>query len=204
MIVIQLAQTVYICDKNETMDLFDVILLAFALAMDCFAVSVTTGLMTSKYRFGNVLVMALYFGGFQGLMPVFGWFAGTGFALVASAFDHWIAFGLLAVIGINMIRESLSESESEGADITNHKTLFGLAVATSIDALVVGVNFGLTGTPLVVPALIIAAVSFAMTVFGFYLGNRFKRACKFNFELVGGVVLILIGLKILIEHLFFQ
>ncbi|MBO4602288.1 MAG: manganese efflux pump [Salinivirgaceae bacterium] len=186
------------------MDLFDVILLAFALAMDCFAVSVTTGLMTSKYRFGNVLVMALYFGGFQGLMPVFGWFAGTGFALVASAFDHWIAFGLLAVIGINMIRESLSESESEGADITNHKTLFGLAVATSIDALVVGVNFGLTGTPLVVPALIIAAVSFAMTVCGFYLGNRFKRACKFNFELVGGVVLILIGLKILIEHLFFQ
>jgi len=186
------------------MNIFNIVVIAVALAMDCFAVSVTAGFTASKIKFKQVLLMALYFGGFQGLMPVFGWFAGVGFAQIVSAFDHWIAFVLLAIIGVNMIRESFDKCSDTVIDITNHKTLFGLAVATSIDALVVGINFGLTGGELILPSVIIAAVSFVLTIFGFYLGTRFKAICKLNFELAGGVILILIGLKILIEHLFFQ
>ncbi len=186
------------------MNLFNTIVIAIALAMDCFAVSVTSGLMVTKPKFRVALIMAIYFGGFQGLMPIFGWFAGVGFAQIVSAFDHWLAFVLLAIIGINMIRESISEKAEKDIDITNHRTLLSLAIATSIDALVVGVNFGLTNGHLIVPSVIIALVSFTLTIIGFYLGNKFNPLCKFNFELLGGVILILIGLKILIEHLFFQ
>ena len=183
------------------MDTLDILVIAVALAMDCFAVSITSGLMMDKPKLKTALIMALFFGGFQGLMPVIGWAAGISFANFIDSFDHWIAFGLLAFIGGNMIRESLSEKEEKISDTTNYKVLLGLAVATSIDALIVGINLGLMRNTLLVPSLIIAAVSFLLTIVGVYLGVYFKRICKFNFELVGGIVLILIGLKILIEHL---
>lgn len=183
------------------MSIFDVVLIAIALAMDCFSVSVATGVAIEKPRFRTVLVMALFFGGFQGLMPVLGWFTGGSVSHLIEAFDHWVAFGLLAFIGGNMIRGALSDDESKPLDVTRLRTLFELAIATSIDALVVGVDLGLMRDALLVPALIIAAVSFVFTIAGFYLGVYFKRVCKFNFELVGGIVLIGIGLKILLEHL---
>lgn len=121
---------------------------------------------------------------------------------IIESFDHWVAFGLLAIIGGNMIRESLTGEEDSAFDPTNIKTLLGLAVATSIDALIVGVDLGLMRNTLLVPSLIIASVSFLLTIVGVYLGVCFKRICKFNFGLVGGIVLIGIGIKILIEHLF--
>ncbi len=183
------------------MGIFDIIIIAIALAMDCFAVSVTSGLILGKPKFRDVLVMALFFGGFQGLMPVAGWLVGSGCASIIESFDHWVAFGLLAIIGGNMIRESLTGEEDSAFDPTNIKTLLGLAVATSIDALIVGVDLGLMRNTLLVPSLIIASVSFLLTIVGVYLGVCFKRICKFNFGLVGGIVLIGIGVKILIEHL---
>lgn len=184
------------------MGIFDIIIIAIALAMDCFAVSVTSGLILGKPKFRDVLVMALFFGGFQGFMPVAGWLVGSGCASIIESFDHWVAFGLLAIIGGNMIRESLTGEEDSAFDPTNIKTLLGLAVATSIDALIVGVDLGLMRNTLLVPSLIIASVSFLLTIVGVYLGVCFKRICKFNFGLVGGIVLIGIGIKILIEHLF--
>ena len=183
------------------MSIFDILIIAIALAMDCFSVSVATGVATEKIQFRSVLVMAIFFGGFQGLMPVLGWLTGGIISHLIQEFDHWVAFGLLAFIGGGMIRESLSDQESKTLDVTRLKTLFELAIATSIDALVVGVDLGLMQNALLVPALIIAAVSFVLTIVGFYLGVYFKRICKFNFGLVGGIVLICIGLKILIEHL---
>lgn len=183
------------------MSIFDILIIAVALAMDCFSVSVAAGVAIERPRFRTVLVMAVFFGGFQGLMPVIGWLTGGSVAHLIQAFDHWVAFGLLAFIGGGMIRESLAGDENRPLDVTRVKTLFELAVATSVDALVVGVDLGLMQNALVVPALIIAAVSFLLTIVGFYLGVYFKRICKFNFGLVGGIVLICIGLKILIEHL---
>lgn len=183
------------------MSILDVIIIAVALAMDCFTVSVATGVATVRPRFRTVLVMALFFGGFQGLMPVLGWFTGDSVSHLIESFDHWVAFGLLAFIGGNMIRGALSDDEDKQMDVSRLRTLVELAVATSIDALVVGVDLGLMRDALLVPALIIAAVSFALTIAGFYLGVYFKRVCKFKFELVGGIVLIGIGLKILLEHL---
>ncbi len=183
------------------MGIFDIFIIAVALAMDCFSVSVATGVAADRPRFRTVLLMAVFFGGFQGLMPVLGWLTGGSVAHLIQAFDHWVAFVLLAIIGGGMIRESLSGDESKPLDVTRIKTLFELAVATSIDALVVGVDLGLMQNALFVPALIIAVVSFVLTIAGVYLGVYFKRVCKFNFGLVGGIVLICIGLKILIEHL---
>lgn len=184
------------------MDILDIIIIAIALAMDCFAVSVTSGLILGRPRFRDVLVMALFFGGFQGLMPVIGWLVGSSCALIIESFDHWVAFGLLAIIGGNMIRESFSGEEGKTFDPTNVKTLFGLAVATSIDALIVGVDLGLMRNTLLAPSIIIATVSFLLTIVGVYIGVYVKRVVKFNFGLVGGIVLIGIGVKILIEHLF--
>ncbi len=186
------------------MNFLDIVAVAFALAMDCFAVAITTGLTMKKPDIKIILLMALYFGGFQGIMPVLGWFAGNGFAIAIASIDHWVAFALLAFIGGNMIRQSLSDEKIESYVPSNHKTLFGLAVATSIDALVVGVNLGLMHNSLTIPAIIIGVVSFVLTIAGVYMGCYFKRICKMNFELIGGIVLIVIGIKILIEHQFLQ
>lgn len=185
------------------MEALDIIMIAVALAMDCFAVSVMSGLILQKPRFRDVLVMALFFGGFQGMMTVAGWLAGSGFSEYIESFDHWVAFGLLFVIGANMIRESFDEEDAKPFDPTNMKTLVGLAVATSIDALAVGINLGIMCNSLLSPSLLIAMVSFVLTIVGAYLGASFRHLCKFNFGLVGGVVLIGIGVKILIEHLLF-
>lgn len=185
------------------MNILDIVLIAVALAMDCFAVSVTSGLIMKCPRLRHVLVMAVFFGGFQGFMPMIGWCAGVGFANYIASYDHWVAFGLLAIIGGNMIRESFDKDESKPFDPTNWKTLLGLAVATSIDALVMGVDFGIMRNTLLLPIVLIAFVSFLFTIVGVYLGATFQRLCKFNFELVGGIVLVCIGVKILVEHLFF-
>lgn len=183
------------------MSILDILIVAIALAMDCFAVSITSGITSKKPRFKTTLIMALFFGGFQGGMPIIGWIAGVSFAKLIDSFAHWIAFGLLAYIGGNMIRESFNGKDAEQVDTMNYKILLGLAVATSIDALIVGIDLGLMRNTLLLPSLIIATVSFILTIAGVYLGTFFKRICHFNFELVGGIVLILIGLKILIKHL---
>lgn len=182
------------------MSIFDILVIAVALAMDCFSVSVATGVAVDKPQFKTVLLMAIFFGGFQGLMPVVGWLTGGGMASLIEAFDHWVALGLLVFIGGGMIRGALSEGESKALDVTRVRTLIELAVATSVDALVVGVNLGIMQNALLLPVLIIAAVSFVLTIVGFYLGAYFKRICKFKFELVGGIVLIGIGIKIFLEH----
>ena len=182
------------------MSIFDVFVIAVALAMDCFSVSVATGVAVDRPKFRTVFIMALFFGGFQGLMPVIGWLTGGSMSSLIEAFDHWVALILLVFIGGNMIRGALSEDESKVLDVTKVRTLIELAVATSVDALVVGVNLGIMQNRLLVPALIIAAVSFVLTIAGFYLGAYFKRICKFKFELVGGIVLIGIGIKIFLEH----
>ena len=191
------------------MSIFDILIVALALAMDCFSVSLAAGVSVDKPRFRTVLVMAVFFGGFQGLMPVVGWLTGSGMANLIEAFDHWVALALLVFIGVGMIRGALSEGEGKALDVTKVRTLVELAVATSIqagmlpngsDALVIGVNLGIMQNSLLVPALIIAAVSFLLTIAGFYLGAYFRRICKFKFELVGGIVLIGIGIKIFLEH----
>lgn len=182
------------------MSIFDILIVAVALAMDCFSVSLAAGVSSDKPRFRTVLMMAVFFGGFQGLMPVVGWLTGSGMANLIAAFDHWVALALLVFIGVGMIRGALSEGEGKALDVTKVRTLVELAVATSIDALVIGVNLGIMQNSLLVPALIIAAVSFLLTIAGFYLGAYFRRICKFKFELVGGIVLIGIGIKIFLEH----
>lgn len=186
--------------NNGGMSIFDILIVALALAMDCFSVSLAAGVSVDKPRFRTVLVMAVFFGGFQGLMPVVGWLTGSGMANLIEAFDHWVALALLVFIGVGMIRGALSEGEGKALDVTKVRTLVELAVATSIDALVIGVNLGIMQNSLLMPALIIAAVSFLLTIAGFYLGAYFRRICKFKFELVGGIVLIGIGIKIFLEH----
>lgn len=189
------------------MTLWEVILIAVALAMDCFTVSVVGGVITRKNRWGKVLRMAFLFGFFQALMPLIGWLAIHYFQSSVEAFDHWIAFGLLAFIGIKMIKDAFSPEEEAHMDPTLLRTQLLLAVATSIDALAVGISLSCTGYEtlgqLAVPLLVIGVVSFLFSIIGHSLGVRFGEAVarRWKPELVGGIILIGIGIKILIEHL---
>ena len=189
------------------MDLLTVLLLGVGLAMDAFAVSLCKGLAFGKVRPGQALVVGIWFGVFQAIMPIIGFFLGRSFYDLVSSFAYWVAFLMLLAIGLNMFREALFEVE-EGIDSSlGFRIMLFLAVATSIDALAVGITFACTGFDslgsLSLPLLLIGIISFALSLAGFLLGVRFGEAVnrKVRPELVGGIILIGIGLKILLEHL---
>lgn len=185
------------------MSLFELILLAVGLSMDAFAVSVCKGLSVRSLRPRHAIITGAYFGGFQALMPLIGWLLGRQFEGLIKSIDHWIAFGLLAVIGANMIREAVSGMDEEQNDSFSPKTMLPLAVATSIDALAAGVTFAFLDVNIVTAILIIGATTFALSAVGVKAGNVFGARLKSKAEIAGGVILILLGIKILIEHLFF-
>lgn len=175
--------------------------IAFGLAMDAFAVAVTSGLTLAPLRLESALKIALFFGGFQALMPLLGWLAGLGLEELISGFDHWVAFGLLGFIGCRMIYDALRAGPRRAVDPLNLLTLLGLSIATSIDALVVGLSFALLQIPILTPAIVIGSVTFLLAFLGVLLGHRLGRLFEREAEVLGGLILIGIGLKILLEHL---
>ena len=178
----------------------ELLMIAVGLSMDAFAVSICKGLSVGKVKAGHALLAGLYFGGFQFLMPVIGYLLGARFQTVIESVDHWIAFFLLAVIGANMIREAFGKEESLDADF-GFKSMLVLAVATSIDALAVGVTFAFLQVRLLPAAALIGVTTFLLSAAGIVIGGVFGSRFKAAAEVTGGVILILIGLKILLEHL---
>ena len=186
---------------QATMELFEIIIIAIGLSMDAFAVSIGKGLSVAKSKLSYYLKVGLWFGGFQALMPLIGYLLGTSFADAVAEFDHWIAFALLAIIGGNMIKEAVGNDDDEESNADfSIKALFVLAVATSIDALAAGVSFAFLKTDIISSIIIIGITTFLFSIVGFKIGNIFGNRYKKRAELVGGVILITIGLKILIEH----
>ena len=183
------------------MDYLTVVLLGIGLAMDAFAVSVCKGMAMGRFTVRAGAIIGLWFGFFQFLMPLIGFYLGQSFHSMISDYDHWIAFGLLAFIGLNMIRESLSDDDEElDADI-GIATMIVLAVATSIDALAVGITFAMDGTDILLPVIVIGAVTMVLSVIGVKIGSKVGSSFGRRAELLGGLILIGIGLKILLEHL---
>ena len=182
----------------------ELVALAVGLSMDAFAVAVCKGLAMKKATLRAGAVCGAWFGGFQALMPLIGYFLGTLFAGVIEAFDHWVAFGLLAIIGINMLKEAFgkcSECENHDADLS-FRTMLVMAVATSIDALAVGISLAMAGDVNIVTAvLLIGAITFTLSALGVKIGNVFGSRFEKKAQVAGGVILILLGVKILLEHL---
>ena len=187
------------------MGLIELCFIAVGLSMDAFAVSICKGLACREQNLRSNLLAGLYFGGFQGLMPAIGWLLGVRFSEAITSIDHWIAFVLLSFIGGSMIRESRSGAEEEELDASfGFRAMLPLAVATSIDALAVGVSFaflGMTGREILGAAALIGAVTFVLSAVGVRVGSVFGSRFKSRAGLCGGVILIFIGLKILLEHL---
>ena len=184
------------------MGLVEIILIAVSLAMDAFAVSICKGLSMKKMDWKKAIIIALYFGIFQGGMPLIGYLLGVGFEESIKFIDHWIAFGLLAFIGGNMIKEALSKNEDDEVDDkVDFKTMIMLAVATSIDALAVGITFAFLKVNMVIATIMIGIVTFGICVIGVKIGNKFGDKYERKAEVVGGLILIFMGIKILLEHL---
>lgn len=184
------------------MDFITLLGIGIALSMDAFSVSICKGLATKKFSLRTAVICGIWFGGFQALMPVIGYFLGAQFEHLIVAIDHWIAFGLLLLIGANMIREALSDDGSDEQDSTTClKTMFLLAVATSIDALAVGVSFAFLQVNIWISILIIGVTTFIFSFGGVAIGNFFGSRYSKPAEITGGVILILLGTKILLEHL---
>lgn len=186
------------------MRLWELLLLALAVSMDAFAVSVCKGLSMKKASVKASLVCGTWFGGFQALMPLIGFFLGSLFAGKIEAFDHWVAFGLLALIGANLLRDVFSKEEDCcGEDKgLGFKTMFLMAIATSIDAMAVGISLAMTGNVnIYLSVLLIGTVTFAFSAVGVQIGNVFGSRFEKKAQFAGGVILILLGVKILLEHL---
>jgi putative Mn2+ efflux pump MntP len=196
------------------------LLISLSLSLDAFAVSVGAGICSNNLRRFHVFRAAFAFGLFQCLMPIIGWYLGNSFRSYIEGFDHWIAFGLLAIIGIKMIIESWGDKEescpvcednsvpenigsnsSNKFDVTNLWTLFVLAVATSIDAMAIGLSYSLINQSIWIPAIIIGGITFAVCLLGFEFGKRIGKLFEKWAQIIGGIVLISIGTKILLEHL---
>lgn len=183
------------------MSLTELFIIAVGLSMDAFAVSVCKGLAMPRMNWKGAFIVGLYFGGFQAAMPLFGYFLGSRFSMAIKAYDHWIAFILLALIGAGMIKESL-EKDAECADASlGVRVMVLLSVATSIDALAVGVTFAFLDVDIVPAVSFIGAVTFTLSMVGVKVGNVFGCRYKSKAELTGGIILILMGIKILLEHL---
>ena len=185
------------------MGIIELFILAVGLSMDAFAVSVCKGLAMKKAPAKAMVLCGAWFGGFQALMPLIGFFLGTLFIDAISAIDHWIAFALLALIGVNMLREALGKDEGEQTDADlSVRTMFVMAVATSIDALAVGISLAMAGVRnIYLAVMLIGATTFALSAVGVKVGSVFGRKYEKKAEIVGGVILILLGVKILLEHL---
>lgn len=180
----------------------ELLLIAIGLSMDAFAVSIGKGLSVQRIKLRHSLSVGVWFGGFQALMPIAGYFLGVSFASMVENIDHWIAFVLLGLIGFNMIREALhsDECEEHNPDFSI-RSMFVLAVATSIDALAIGISFAFLQVKIWSAASIIGITTFILSIVGLRIGNIFGCRYKSKAEIVGGAVLIIIGTKILIEHL---
>ena len=185
------------------MGFWELLLLAIGVSMDAFAVSVCKGLSMSRSGLKESAICGAWFGGFQALMPLIGFFLGTLFAEAIEAFDHWIAFGLLAIIGTNMLKEAFSKEEEGccGCDLS-FKTMLVMAIATSIDALAVGISLAMAGNVNIwLAILLIGFTTFSFSGLGVKIGNVFGSRFEQKAQIAGGVILILLGLKILLEHL---
>lgn len=192
----------YIKEVNVKMDIIEIFFISVGLAMDAFSVSVCKGLSMKKLDIKKALIIAIYFGVFQGIMPLIGYFLGSTFESLISGIDHWIAFALLEFIGINMIREAFGDENKNANDRVDFKTMMILALATSIDALTVGVTFAFFNVNILLATFVIAIVTFALSLVGVKIGNRFGNKYESKAEIMGGSILAFIGFKILIEHLF--
>lgn len=181
------------------MDFISILFLAVGLAMDAFSVSITRGL-TLKCNIKYALIIALFFGGFQALMPVLGWFSGMQLQSIVSTLAPWIAFLLLLGIGLKMIYESIYSTEEDVCKSFSLKELLILSIATSIDAFAVGVTFAILNTPILTPIVIIGIVTFILSFIGVYIGKNIGHLFENKIEILGGLILIGIGLKILIEN----
>ncbi len=184
----------------------ELFLLGVGLSMDAFAVSVCKGLGMRKLDKKQALIIGLYFGGFQALMPLIGWLLGSQFQQYITSIDHWIAFILLGFIGGKMMVEAVREwNEEETVEVMDapidHKNMFVLAVATSIDALAVGITFAFLNTPIIEAITIIGITTMVLSIIGVIVGNFFGSRYKSKAEFIGGLILVLLGLKILLEHL---
>lgn len=185
------------------MGITDALLTALGLAMDAFAVAVCKGLSVKKVKLWHYICIGLWFGGFQALMPTVGYFLGAAFEVYVTAFSHWIAFALLALIGVNMLKEGLSGEEEKCEDCSFAvRIMFVMAVATSIDALAVGIGYGVRAgeVNVVLSIAAIGVITFFMSALGLKIGNVFGTKYKSRAEIAGGVILILMGVKILLEH----
>ena len=187
--------------NSNKMTFFELLLIAIGLSMDAFSVSICKGLTTKKFSWRMALVCGLWFGLFQALMPIIGYFLGAQFQEMIEVYDHWIAFGLLFLIGANMIREAVWGTEEEQDGSLGFRTMILLAIATSIDALAVGVSFACIQVKLWSSVLIIGTITFLFSVLGVKIGNVFGSKYEKSAEITGGIILILIGLKILLDHL---
>jgi putative Mn2+ efflux pump MntP len=182
------------------MDIMTMILIGLGLAMDAFAVSISRGVTLKKFHIGHAFRIALFFGGFQAIMPLLGWSAGFTFKAYVETYSHWIAFIILVIIGFKMIYESIFvKKEHLKCEPNNLLVLTGLAIATSLDALAVGVSFSLLNITITEPILVIGTVTFILSFIGVFLGDRFGILFGNRIEIIGCIVLILIGLKILFK-----
>ncbi len=182
------------------MDFLTVILIAVGLAMDAFAVSIAKGISVERNRRRSAILLASLFGGFQAMMPVIGWFAGLGLRDMIMEVDHWVAFGLLGFIGAKMIHDSTKSEDGKEAEVTLSVALI-LAVATSIDALMVGLSFAFLKISILTPVLIIGAITLTLSYLGFIFGSRLGTIFGKKIKILGGLILILIGVRILTEHM---
>ena len=186
---------------EEIMSVWELLVIAVGLSMDAFSVSVCKGLSVEKVELKHILLCGLFFGIFQAVMPTIGYFIGSSFAEYVQKFDHWIAFGLLAYIGFNMIKEARQEEKLD-ADFSL-KTMTLLAIATSIDALTIGISFAFLDVDLLLSVTSIGLTTFIFSAVGVILGHKIGSKFSSRAEMLGGIVLIILGTKILIEHIFF-
>ena len=183
------------------MGAIEILLISIGLAMDAFAVSVCKGLAMKKMSWKKAIIIGLYFGAFQAIMPTIGFFLGTTFERFITNVDHWVAFILLVGIGINMVKEAFDKESENKNDNVDVKTMLVLSIATSIDALAIGITFACLKIHIVMSVITIGLITFIISVIGVKIGNRFGHKYEKKAEIMGGVILILLGIKILLEHL---
>lgn len=183
------------------MGIFEILLVGIGLAMDAFAVSICKGLSMKKMSWKNAIIIALYFGIFQALMPLIGYFLGMTFESIVTTFDHWVAFALLTLLGGGMIKESFDNEDEKKNDKIDFKTMVVLAIATSIDALAIGITFAFFDVNIVLAISLIGIITFIISILGVKIGNRFGDKYQNKAQLLGGIILVLLGFKILLEHL---
>lgn len=199
-LVFYIHRQIVIFNGGMNMELWELFAIAVALSMDAFAIAICKGLSVEKVEKKHLLIAGLWFGGAQALMPLVGYLLGTGFQSLIQQIDHWIAFVLLGMIGLGMIKESREQSKSLDASFSAG-AMFPLAIADSIDALAAGVTFAFLDVDIVPAVLLIGGVTFGFSAFGVWLGSRFSERYRSKAELTGGIILIIIGTRILLEHL---